>query len=96
MAIKLSLAIKHASIINEVLTAIRDAASSIEKLGRAEFTPEQLAGQYAFHALDDCGSAVTPAGIEAHLNYLLAEGVEGVDFDFAAAVEHALAIAADA
>ena len=53
-----------------------DAAAAIVTEGTAFYTPEQLAGQYAFEAAEEAGYGTDDEAIIAHLDFLLEAGAE--------------------
>lgn len=67
--IYISRTISQASSIEEVVEAI-NAGGMCEGMEGVEFSPEQLAGQYAEDAASDSGFPVDLEAIEAHLEFL--------------------------
>ena len=89
--IYISNSIKNATSLAEVVAIINGAADDhIEGMEGIEFTPAQLAGQYA-HAAAAQSGYMGEAEIEAHLDIL---ANEGANFDYFAASAHGMAIAA--
>lgn len=89
--INISNSIKNATSLSEVMDLVNGATDGhVEGMEGLEFTPAQLAGQYA-HSAAKAQDYMGEAEIEAHLE-ILAE--EGATFDFSAALAHGLAIAA--
>ena len=89
--IYISNSIKNATSLSEVVGIINGAADGhVEGIEGIEFTPAQLAGQYA-HAAAAQSGYMGEAEIEAHLEILAEKGAE---FDFSTALTHGMAIAA--
>ena len=89
--IYISNSIKNATALTEVVDIINGAADGhVEGMEGIEFTPAQLAGQYAHSAAKDQGY-MGEAEIEAHLEILVDAGAK---FDFSTALTHGMAIAA--
>lgn len=91
MAIYLSNAIAKATSIEQVIEYVNEG--TCEGMEGIEFTPEALAGQYAYDAAKESadGEQVTSYQIEGQLECLRDAGAV---FDEQAAVEHGLKIAA--
>ena len=89
-AIYLSIAIKNASTIAAVAEIINSAAlGHAEGMEGVEFTPAQLAGQYAWVVAADA-KEVTKEMMTQSLDYIKDEGAK---FDHAQALVHAQALA---
>ena len=90
--IYISNSIKNATSLSEVVGIINGAADGhVEGMEGIEFTPAQLAGQYAQDAAEESGYGADAESIDAHLDILENEGAE---FDTCAALKHGLAITA--
>jgi hypothetical protein len=92
MNIVISNTITNATSLEQVIDAINGAATGhIEGMEGLEFTPAQLAGQYACYAAIDSGCGATEENIEGQLEFI---GGEGAKFNHRQALDHAMAIAA--
>lgn len=92
MTIYISNSIKNATASGGVVEIINGAADGhIEGMEGIEFTPAQLAGQYAQAAAAESGYSSDAECIDAHLEILAEKGAE---FDFSTALTHGMAIAA--
>ena len=90
--IYISNSIKNATSQDEVVKIIiGSAVGHVEGMEGIEFTPAQLAGQYAYDAAAQSGYT-DEADIEAHLDIL--EGAGAANFSYFDALDHGLAIAA--
>jgi hypothetical protein len=85
----ISNAIRSASSLQQFAAIINDGGTC-EGMEGIEFTPEQLAGQYAFEAARDSGWPIDAAAIAAHLEVLADAGAE---FGHTEAAEHSMALA---
>lgn len=88
-SINISYAVAHAQTLESVVSLVNEG--TCEGLEGMEFTPAQLAGQYAQSAAKDSGYPATSDSVEAHLEFL---SDAGASFNFADAVAHAMAIQA--
>lgn len=86
--IYISRAVVSAQSLEDVVEII-NKGGVCEGMEGVEFTPEQLAGQYAEDAAHDSGFAVDQDAIEAHLEILRDAGA---NFDASAAAAHGMAI----
>ena len=90
--IYISNSIVNASSMTEIVGIINGAADGhVEGIEGIEFTPAQLAGQYAQAAAAESGYSSDAECIDAHLEILAEKGAE---FDFSTALTHGMAIAA--
>ena len=89
--INISNSIKDATSQDEVVKIINgDASGHVEVMEGIEFTPAQLAGQYA-HAAAAQSGYMGEAEIEAHLDII---EDAGANFDYFDALAHGMSIAA--
>jgi hypothetical protein len=86
----ISNAIRSASSLQQ-FAAIINEGGTCEGMEGIEFTPEQLAGQYAFEAARDSGWPIDAVALGEHLDVLADAGAE---FDHADAEAHAMELAA--
>lgn len=90
----LSPAIANAHTLDEVVTRVNEG--TCEGMEGIEFTPEMLAGQYAWRAAKEAadGDPITAYHLEGQLEFLREAGAT---FDEAKAVSHGLSlVSADA
>jgi hypothetical protein len=73
MDIYLSNTVKNATTLDQVIDAINDGGT-YEGIEGIEFTPEQLAGQYAYDAVIESDYTVIVENIEGHIDYLQEHG----------------------
>jgi len=87
----LSNSITNATSLEKVVTVINAAAEGhIEGMEGIEFTPEMLAGCYAYGAASDSGFEIDEDSIDSHLEIL---NEAGAQFDHSGAVDYALKLA---
>lgn len=84
--------IRNCSSLEQVITVINGGAI-VEGMEGVEFTPAQMAGQYAFEAARESGWPVDESALDAHLDFLAEAGAE---FDRSGAIVHGLQLAAAA
>jgi hypothetical protein len=78
-------AMKNANSIERVVELVNKG--TYEGIEGVEFTPEMLAGCYAYNAACDSGNEIDKEELEAQL-YCLADG--GANFDASGALEYAI------
>lgn len=88
--IYISRAVQNAATLEQVVELI-NAGGTTEGMEGVEFSPAQLAGQYAYDAADDAGFGIDRDNIAGQLSFLAAAGAV---FDESAAIEWALKLAA--
>ena len=89
--INISNSIKNATSLGEVMAIINGAADGhVEGMEGIEFTPSQLAGQYAHDAAAESDFGADKDSIDGQLEFLAEEGAK---FDHYAALDHGISIA---